>query len=121
MLYITPLEEIDCSSTAFSETEYYVEEMSMKELNAEDRALYEAFDKDWKEHKGLQQALQAYLSKHKLALTGREVYSSGIDCVFVRVSGKVIFIIGLPPVTDYDIEETEHTRQYLQVAKPVAV
>ena len=35
---------------------------------------------DWKEHKELQQALQTYLSKHNLMLSGSVVYESGIDC-----------------------------------------
>ena len=72
-------------------------------------------------HKDIQQALQFYLTENGLALTGHEKFSWGIDFVSVRVHGVLVLTIGLPPVTDYEIDETEHTRKYLRVAKPVAV
>ena len=74
---------------------------------------------DWKKHSGLQKALHGYLLEHGLTLTGYEVYSTGIDCVFVYVEGDLVFIIGLPPVTDYDIEETEHTDKYFRMSVAV--
>ena len=69
---------------------------------------------DWKEHKELQQALQTYLSKHNLMLSGSVVYESGIDCVYVIVQDNPVFIVGLPPVSNYPVRETEYTDKYLR-------
>lgn len=76
---------------------------------------------NWKEHKEFQQALQAHLSKRGFLLNGNEVYTSGIDCVFVRVQGETVFIVGLPPVSNYPVEETEYTVKYLRTIHDIAV
>ena len=76
---------------------------------------------NWKEHKELQQALHAHLSKRGVALSGDELYESGIDCVFVTIQDNPVFIIGLPPVSNYPVDETEYTHRYFQVSKKIAV
>ena len=72
---------------------------------------------NWKTHKELQHALRAHLSIRGFVLTGDETYSSGIDCVFVYIADDPVFIIGLPPVSDYPVKETKFTDRYFQVAK----
>ena len=76
---------------------------------------------DWKEHKELQEALQAYLTKHDLVLPDDAVYKSGIDCVGVFVQDVVVFHVCLPPPSNYEVEETEHTDKYLRPHKASAV
>ena len=76
---------------------------------------------NWREHKELQQALQKYLAENDLTLDGSETYESGIDCVCVLINKKPIFYVGLPPVSNYPVEETEHTYKYLQIKQPIAV
>ena len=77
--------------------------------------------KEIQNHKEIQQAINAFLEKNSLALTGRERFSWGIDCVGVFADGLLILDIGLPPISNYPVSETEHTRKYLQPAKPIAV
>ena len=48
-------------------------------------------------------------------------YISGIDCVKIQVEQKPVLIVSLPPVSNYDIEETEHTGKYLCSSGTVAV
>ena len=76
---------------------------------------------NWKEHKELQHALQRYLSENNLALSGEETYESSIDCVFVVINNDPVFIIGVPPVSYYPVQETEYTDKYLRPTKAVAV
>jgi hypothetical protein len=75
----------------------------------------------WKEHQELQQALKKYTMAHGLELSGDESYGSGIDCVFVYIDKKPVFIIGLPPVSNYPVDETEYTNKYLRPVEAVAV
>jgi hypothetical protein len=77
--------------------------------------------KEIQNHKEIQQALSGYLERNNLALTGQERFSWGIDCVGVFVGELLILNIGLPPVSNYPVRETEHTRKYLQVSEPIAV
>ena len=76
---------------------------------------------NWKEHKELQEALQAYLAEHDLVLPDNTRYESGIDCVAVIVQDVVIFWIGLPPPSEYEVKKTEHTDKYLRSYMAVAV
>ena len=69
---------------------------------------------NWKDHKELQGALQAYLTEHDLTLPYNTRYESGIDCVAVIVQDDPVLIIGLPPVSNYHVRETEHTDKYLR-------
>ena len=76
---------------------------------------------NWKEHEELQDALQAYLTEHDLILPDNTRYESGIDCVAVIVQDDPVFIIGLPPPSNYKVKETEHTGKYLRVPRTIAV
>ena len=76
---------------------------------------------NWNEHKELQEALQAYLTKHDLILPNDAEYESSIDCVFVVVQDDPVFIIGLPPPSNYNVKETEHTNKHLRPHLAVAV
>ena len=67
-----------------------------------------------KNNKELQNAIAAYTKKHRLILPDNISYNSGIDCYIVEVSSKPVLIVGQPPVSDYVIRETEHTRKLLQ-------
>ena len=73
---------------------------------------------DWKDDKELQEALQAYLTERDLILPDDVEYESSIDCVLVMAQDKPIFIIGLPPVSNYTVRETMHTAKYLKQALP---
>ena len=72
-------------------------------------------------HKEIQNAINVFLKKNNLALTGQERFSWGIDCVGVFADGLLVLNIGLPPISNYPVSETEHTRKYLQAANPIAV
>lgn len=76
---------------------------------------------NWKEEKDFQDALQAYLREHDLVLLDDAVYESGIDCVGVFVQDVPVLIVGLPPPSNYRVEETEHTDKYLRTPVAVAV
>ena len=71
---------------------------------------------NWKEHEELQKAVHTYLSEHGLILNSAVVYESGIDCVYILIQDNPVLIVGLPPVSNYDIEETEYTERFLRVA-----
>ena len=81
---------------------------------SERKEILNSFNNDCIKNKALQKALQSYLSKHGLALTGREIYKPGIDFASVSVDGFQVLTINLPPVSNYDVEETEYTNTYLK-------
>ena len=68
---------------------------------------------NWKIHKDLQTALSVWLNDRNLSLPEKETYQSGIDCVGIFVDGNLILSINLPPLSNYEIEETKHTHKYL--------
>ena len=76
---------------------------------------------NWKTHKDLQQALRTHLSIRGWVLDDNIEYESGIDCVFVMLGGNPVFIVGLPPLSNYEVEETEHTDRYLRPQTSIAV
>ena len=65
-------------------------------------------------------SLNTYLIENGLLLDDSAKYQYGIDFVEVSVEGKPVFIISLPPVSNYEIDETEYTRQYLKQRKMVS-
>lgn len=75
---------------------------------------------NWKEHKELQRALQAYLHEKNLILNGEEVYQSGIDCVGIFIDNHIVLSIGLPPVSNYPVQETQYTDKYLRTINAIA-
>ena len=75
----------------------------------------------WKGHEEFQKALQAYLAERDLSLPDDVRYGSGIDCAFVFAGKFPILRVGLPPVSNYPVLETEHTDKYLRVPEAIAV
>jgi len=67
----------------------------------------------------LQKAVSDYLFINGLALPENFVYEPVIDGVYVCVSNNVVLRVGLPPVSNYNIRETEHTDKYLRAGKLV--
>jgi hypothetical protein len=80
-----------------------------------DKEILESQRAAWKADKELQQAIQAYLKRHNLTIDPDFVCKTGIDCVFVCVDDKRVLVVGLPPVSNYEIDETEYTDMYLRV------
>jgi len=76
---------------------------------------------NWREDMEFQQAFREYLLEHNMKFDEGFVYKSGIDCVFVYLYGKPVFIVGLPPPSYYSVDETEYTDKYLRAAELVAV
>jgi len=74
-----------------------------------------------KENKPLMRAIHEYADKAGLTLPHHAVFEWGIDCVGVFVDGKLVLSVGLPPVSNYPVRETEHTRKYLCKRDPSAV
>ena len=72
---------------------------------------------NWKEHKELQEAVKNYLIEYDLGLEHQFEYDPIIDGVYVCVSGHPVLLVGLPPVSNYSIDETEYTDKYLRKAK----
>ena len=73
-----------------------------------------------KEDKALINAISDYVSTNNLILDEKHELTPIIDGVFVEVDGKPVLIVGLPPVSNYNVRETEHTRRYLKAKKTVA-
>jgi len=79
------------------------------------------FEWNPKEDPVLQQAINNYLIEHDLYLNPQAEYEPVIDGVYVCVSGYTVLRIGLPPVSNYSIRETEYTDEYMRLPKAVAV
>ena len=69
----------------------------------------------------LQKALQDYLIKRNFFLDEDAEYEVIIDGVDIFVSGHLVLCIGLPPVSNYNIHETEFAEYYLSVDKMATV
>jgi hypothetical protein len=54
------------------------------------------------------------LLRHNMKLDADFRYSSSIDCVFVYVQDNPVFIVGLPPPSNYRVRETEYTDRYMR-------
>jgi hypothetical protein len=67
-----------------------------------------------KEDAELQIAIRAYIAEHDLYLDENAEYIPIIDGVFVCVDDQVVLCVGLPPVSNYSISETEHTDKYMR-------
>ena len=66
-------------------------------------------------------AVQAYLDGQGLLLYGDARFVAGIDYVALKIGDHAVLRIGLPPVSNYVIDETEHTSRYLRPINSVAV
>ena len=71
---------------------------------------------DPKKDDKLQHALQNYLSQRGLVMSDKAKYDVIIDGVDITIDGFVVLEIGLPPVSDYSINETEFTNKFLKPA-----
>ena len=67
-----------------------------------------------KEDMELQQAIKNYLADHDLYLDPQAEYKPVIDGVYICVSGHIVLMVGLPPVSNYSIDETEYTDKYMR-------
>ena len=74
-----------------------------------------------KNNDDLNKAVNEYTNKHGLSLPDTALYVPGIDFVSIEINGVSVLIINLPPVSNYSIDETEHTSRYLRSAKALAV
>jgi len=70
---------------------------------------------NWSKHSELQKALRRYCEKREYVLSGLERYASGIDCVSIYINKTLMFIISLPPLSNYEIEETSSAHNYYTV------
>jgi hypothetical protein len=73
-----------------------------------------------KEDAELQNAIHAYIAEHDLFLDESAEYIPIIDGVRVYVDGCVVLQVGLPPVSNYRIRETEHTDKYMRQTREPA-
>ena len=83
-----------------------------------DRA-YPDYNTYWKEDKELQIALNKYLTSKGLSLPDNVRYSPGIDFVAVMVDDFEILAVCLPPVSDYNVQETKYTHRFLRATAQV--
>ena len=65
-------------------------------------------------------AVDNYLKTHDLALPDDVVYEPIIDGVFICIEDNPVLVVGLPPVSNYPVRETEHTDKYLRTPKTAA-
>ena len=66
-------------------------------------------------------AIHTYLKNNGLSLPDDVRYEYIIDGVYVLIDDKPVLRVGLPPVSNYPVRETEHTNRYLRGRKTVAV
>ena len=77
---------------------------------------------NWEPEKdvNIQRAVRAYLSERNLMLSDDAEYEPVIDGVHILIDNNIVLRIGLPPVSNYNVRETEHTHKYLSAKKTVA-
>jgi len=66
-------------------------------------------------------AVNKYLIERGLTLPDNAKFGYMIDGVYVDVNDNTVLTIGLPPVSNYPVRETEHTSKYLRPHMAVAV
>ena len=67
-----------------------------------------------KNNQDFQNAILNYTKANNLVLPDNITYSAGIDFFDVRVNNIPVLIVCLPPVSNYEVEETVHTRRLLK-------
>ena len=82
--------------------------------------LMEEFQNKCKSNKDFQNAISNYAKAHNLVLPDNITYDGGIDFFDVRVDDKPVLIVCLPPVSNYNVRETEHTRKLLKTTHETA-
>ena len=73
------------------------------------------------ENPELMVAVNDYLVKKGLSLPDNAKFGYMIDGVYIDVEHNTVLIVGLPPVSNYEIEETEQTSKYLRPHMAIAV
>jgi len=66
-------------------------------------------------------AISDYLSVRGLYFPDNVKFEYVIDGIYALIDDYPILMIGLPPVSNYPVEETEHARKYLRAKLPVAI
>ena len=74
----------------------------------------EKFQIKCQNNRSFQDAISNYVEKHSLVLPDNLTYGGGIDFFDVRVNNVPVLIVCLPPVSNYNVRETEHTRKLLK-------
>ena len=69
--------------------------------------------------KNIQIAINSYLKNIGYEFTGSVSYSTIIDGVIVFDSGNAVFVVGLPPVSNYFVRETKNAKEYLTPLRQV--
>ena len=80
----------------------------------------EKFQIECRNDKDFQSAITNYAAMHDLVLPDNVTYSYGIDFFDVRVDNVPVLIVTLPPVSNYRVRETEHTRKILKASSKTA-
>ena len=76
---------------------------------------------DPKKDKSIQSAIISFLHEHNLIFEDDAEYVPGIDYVSIEIGEVPVLEVSLPPVSNYNVRETEHTRKYLRKREPIAV
>jgi hypothetical protein len=67
-----------------------------------------------KENIKVMQAIANYLDINDLVLPDNARYAYVIDAVDLYIDDVLVLWVGLPPVSNYPVRETEHTHKYLK-------
>ena len=82
--------------------------------------ILEEFQIECENDRDFQNAISNYAKKHNLVIPDEVTYTFGIDFYDVRVDNKPVLIVSLPPVSNYVVDETEHTRKLLKTTRETA-
>jgi len=86
-----------------------------------DKELLDSFHEQFMRNDELQNAIKIYFMAHGATMPKGIRFTPGIDYVEARIDDIPILIIGLPPVSDYFVRETEYTNEYTHPQMAVAV
>ena len=73
------------------------------------------------ENPSLMKAVNNYLSANGLSLPDNAIFGYMIDGVYIDIDDNTVLTIGLPPVSNYLVRETEHTDRYLRAGNSIVV
>ena len=90
-------------------------------LSDKDKSKLLGMHNRFKSNSDLQKAISDYSERQGLILPEDIRFSPGIDYVDVRFQDHSVLIVCLPPVSNYNIHETEYTDEYLRPQKVEAV
>ena len=93
----------------------------MHNISDGDRVLLESFHDEYSKDENLQSSLLHYLAEKGIDLPSNVKFYPGIDFVGVYVHDLCVLMVSLPPISNYIVDETEHTDKYLRKPAQVAV